>query len=215
MKSLIKKIKKKINKLTGFWCAEDHLLALQNYRLYELKVALQKLKLNYDNKYNILDFGYGDGFQANYFKNKKFNVSAIDIENRQDLVDKNIDYLIYDGKKIPFENNKFDIIFSSNVLEHLENLDEIQKEFFRVLKDDGICIHILPSSSWRFWTIISSIVKYWYLDPRPHGDVVSNCFKELFFFLEECGQITLKKTIFKLKIYYKQIYFTQEIICLD
>ena len=198
MKSFIKKIKIKINKLTGFWCAKDHLSALQNYRLYELKVALKKLKLNYDKKYNILDFGYGDGFQANYFKNKKFNVSAIEIENRQDRSDKNIDYLIYDGKKIPFENKKFDIIFSSNVLEHLENLDEIQREFFRVLKDDGICIHILPSSTWRFWTIISSIVKYWYLDPRPHGHVVSNCFKELFFFLEEYGQITLKKIIFKL-----------------
>ena len=87
------------------------------------------MKIIIGEKINILDFGYGDGFQANYFKNKKFNVSAIDIENRQDLVDKNIDYLIYDGKKIPFENNKFDIIFSSNVLEHLENLDEIQKNF--------------------------------------------------------------------------------------
>ena len=39
-------------------------------------------------------------------KNKKFNVSAIEIENRQDRSDKNIDYLIYDGKKIPFENKK-------------------------------------------------------------------------------------------------------------
>ena len=56
MKSFIKKIKIKINKLTGFWCAKDHLSALQNYRLYELKVALKKLKLNYDKKYNILDF---------------------------------------------------------------------------------------------------------------------------------------------------------------
>ena len=185
MKIFLKNIKKKLNSISTFWCAKDQLIALEKYRLYELETTLNKVKIDYEKKNDILDFGFGDGFQANYLENKKFNVSAIDIKKKNNLENNNINFLIYDGKKIPFKNSTFDIIFSSNVMEHLSNLDEIQRELFRVLKDDGICIHILPSTNWRLWTIISSVIKYWYLDPRPHGDLASNCFSELIYFSQK------------------------------
>ena len=199
MINFIKKIKNKFNNLTSFWCAKDHLEVLKKYRLFELETALQVSELNYNKQYNILDFGFGDGFQANYFKNKKFNVSAIDVEKKKYLTNNDINFLIYDGKKIPFQKNTFDIIFSSNVLEHVPNLDEIQAELFRVLKDNGICIHILPSPSWRFWTIMSSLAKYWYIDPRPHGEITSNCFKELIFFSKTVWIKNFKKNNFQIK----------------
>ena len=82
--------------------------------------------------------------------------------------------------------------------EHVSNLDEIA-ELFRILKDNGICIHILPSSHWRFWTIVTSLIKYWYIDPRPHGEITSNCFKELTFFSKNFWVKNFEKITFKLK----------------
>ena len=139
-------------------------------------------KIDENKSKNILDFGFGDGFQSHFFKKKKFNVSAIDINKNEEISKNSINFLVYDGKQIPLDDKKFDIVFSSNVLEHLTNLDQIQREIYRVLKDDGFCIHILPSSSWRFWTILSSFLKYWYIDPRPHGEITNNSLFELVFF---------------------------------
>jgi ubiquinone/menaquinone biosynthesis C-methylase UbiE len=44
-------------------------------------------------------------------------------------------------------------VFSSNVLEHVVDLEQVLGETLRVLKPGGISIHILPSSSWRWWTL--------------------------------------------------------------
>ena len=83
MKNILKKIKNKFNKITSFWCAKDHLEVLKTYRLFELEKALKVSNLNFNEQYNILDFGFGDGFQSTYFKSKKFNVSAIDVEKKK------------------------------------------------------------------------------------------------------------------------------------
>src|SRR5262249_30988896 len=62
---------------------------------------------------------------------------------------------VYDGSHIPFPDNHFDIVFSSNVLEHVRDVPTMLRETRRVLKNDGVAIHVLPSSSWRFWTLIT------------------------------------------------------------
>lgn len=43
-------------------------------------------------------------------------------------------------------------MYSSNVLEHVEQLDSILLESRRVLIPGGLAVHILPSPSWRAWT---------------------------------------------------------------
>jgi ubiquinone/menaquinone biosynthesis C-methylase UbiE len=43
----------------------------------------------------------------------------------------------YDGKVIPYDNNSFDHVFSSEVFEHVFNIDELLNEIHRVLKVGG------------------------------------------------------------------------------
>ena len=50
----------------------------------------------------------------------------------------------YDGKKIPFETESFDTVYSSHVLEHVENDVEFVKEMFRVVRNGGYLIIYLP-----------------------------------------------------------------------
>jgi SAM-dependent methyltransferase len=52
--------------------------------------------------------------------------------------------VFYDGRTIPFENDYFDSIFSSEVFEHVFNLPEILPELCRVLKKNGRILVTCP-----------------------------------------------------------------------
>ena len=54
---------------------------------------------------------------------------------RQDLV-------TYDGLRLPFADDSFDIIYSNAVLEHVANLDALSEEMRRVTKKNGVCYHL-------------------------------------------------------------------------
>src|SRR5262249_39053343 len=45
--------------------------------------------------------------------------------------------------------------FSSNVLEHVEDIGGLLRDAARVLKPDGVMVHIVPSSAWRWWTSVA------------------------------------------------------------
>jgi SAM-dependent methyltransferase len=103
----------------------------------------------------VLEIGGGNGFQANIVASWSCEVASIDLP--RSLADERSYYAVqeYDGRKIPYADQSFDIVFSSNVLEHIEHLSSMLQEISRVLKSDGLMIHILPSSNWRFWTCLS------------------------------------------------------------
>lgn len=52
--------------------------------------------------------------------------------------------VFYDGKTIPFADNTFDSILTSEVLEHIYNLEDILKELNRVLKPGGKILITVP-----------------------------------------------------------------------
>jgi SAM-dependent methyltransferase len=52
--------------------------------------------------------------------------------------------VFYDGHTLPFEDDHFDSIFSSEVFEHVFNLPEIMKELHRVLKPGGLILVSCP-----------------------------------------------------------------------
>ena len=52
--------------------------------------------------------------------------------------------VFYDGKTLPFEDNSFDAILTSEVFEHVFNLEDIVKELNRVLKPEGKILITCP-----------------------------------------------------------------------
>lgn len=52
--------------------------------------------------------------------------------------------VFYDGHTLPFNNDHFDSIFSSEVFEHVFNLPEIMTELHRVLKPGGLILVSCP-----------------------------------------------------------------------
>ena len=105
----------------------------------------------------LLDFGCGSKPYRSLFSVEQY--VGLDFENPgHPHINEQID-VFYDGKTIPFSNEHFDSIFSSEVLEHVFNPDEILKELNRVLKKEGtilltcpfaICEHEVPNDFARY-----------------------------------------------------------------
>jgi SAM-dependent methyltransferase len=62
---------------------------------------------------------------------------------------------VYDGRRLPFPDAAFDAVFSSNVLEHVQDLDALLGEIQRVLRPGGLSLHLMPTSAWRFWSLLT------------------------------------------------------------
>lgn len=103
----------------------------------------------------VLDFGGGSGYQASIMAALGCDVVAIDLADRPRPG--HLFYAVqdYDGRHIPAANASFDLVFSSNVLEHVRPLPPILMELGRTLKPAGLAIHIVPSAGWRFWTSVA------------------------------------------------------------
>jgi len=114
----------------------------------------------------VLEIGGGHGFQASIIASWGCDVVSIDIGTVPPREIQRYPVQQYDGKKIPFPNHLFDIVFSSNVLEHVKDLESLLGESRRVLSGGGMAIHILPSPSWRVWT---SLAHYVYVASRVIG----------------------------------------------
>jgi SAM-dependent methyltransferase len=103
----------------------------------------------------VLDFGAGDGYQALRLQELGFEVDAVDLQSSSHLEKRVFPVRDYDGATLPFPDARFDVVMSSNVLEHVHDLSRAISELARVLKPDGLMLHILPSASWRLWTTIA------------------------------------------------------------
>jgi ubiquinone/menaquinone biosynthesis C-methylase UbiE len=90
----------------------------------------------------LLDVGCGSKPYKEFFDVDEY--IGIDIEvSGHEHYSSHID-MYYDGKSIPFTDNFFDHVFSSEVFEHVFNIDELLNEINRVLKDGGTFCFTCP-----------------------------------------------------------------------
>ena len=103
----------------------------------------------------VLEIGAGAGWQSRKLSEDGFDVKAIDICTSKYKAIRVWPVEEYDGFTLPFPEHSFDVVFSSNVMEHISHFNAYQAELHRVLRPGGLAIHVLPSSTWRIWTTIA------------------------------------------------------------
>jgi SAM-dependent methyltransferase len=108
-----------------------------------------------------------------------------------DVVHSNIGHLVYrrnkehkqniigvvgDAQSLPFSAGEFDIVVSSEVLEHIYDKRLALKEIHRVLKKDGRFIFSTPSAeatvSWQWAFIVPRFLKSLFREPASPGQLV-------------------------------------------
>ncbi len=93
---------------------------------------------------NLLDFGCGSKPYKKFFNVEKYyGVDIIDRGHPHEQELEEID-VYYDGKRLPFKDEAFDSLFSSEVFEHIFNLEDILNELRRVLKKEGRALFTVP-----------------------------------------------------------------------
>ena len=127
---------------------------MQLLRLRELSDAIKAIREEGYSKGRLLEIGAGAGWQAKALAQHGYDVAAIDVPDSEYTAGRIYPVREYDGQNIPFPNGAFDIVFSSNVLEHIAAVEDFQYEILRVLQPDGIAVHLLPTSSWRLWETV-------------------------------------------------------------
>lgn len=120
-------------------------------REYEYKKIVKRFSAGA----RILEIGGGTGYQAKRLTEDGFVVDSIDIPDSNYAGQLEFFVQPYDGRNIPFPDDSFDVVFSSNVLEHVLDLPYLQAEMKRVLKPGGYCVHLMPTGAWRFWTNVA------------------------------------------------------------
>lgn len=97
--------------------------------------------------YTLLDAGCGSGIYGQQLARRRAQVTGIDISKemieiakKETPPDLKITYQVGNLYELPYKDSTFDFIICAYVLENIEDIARVFKEFYRVLKDEGKCI---------------------------------------------------------------------------
>lgn len=103
---------------------------IQAFSLPKYQWIKQQLEL--ENKI-VLDVGSGNGYFAQHF-NKDCQLTALDLSANQLQYNPARNKNIGSAYELPYNDNSFDIVFTSNLLHHLDEPEKAVKEMQRVSK---------------------------------------------------------------------------------
>jgi len=129
------------------------MLEYQNYQdIKRLRFILNAIEQgNFNKSPRILDVGCGNGIISMNLAAKGFNITGIDISKK--AIHKasqlnnypNLKFKIADAEKLAIEQDQYDIIICSEVLEHLNNPENLLISIYKLLTVQGILIATVPN----------------------------------------------------------------------
>lgn len=106
-----------------------------HYLFRDIKSSIEKYATG-----NLLDVGCGNKPYESFFENKLSSYTGCDVvQSNANKVD-----VICLATSLDFEESKFDTVFSTQVMEHVDNSDKMMAECNRVLKTGGHLILSVP-----------------------------------------------------------------------
>lgn len=135
----------------------QELLNLEVIKNYNSSIVKESLKNTVSPK-NVIDFGAGIGTLSMIFREFSINTQCIEIDevNKDYLIKRN--FSVFDS--LSQLKDSADLIFSSNVLEHIEDDLSILKELKKKLSSEGIIFLYLPAKM-ILWSKMDDVVGHY------------------------------------------------------
>lgn len=106
---------------------------------------------------NALELGCGAGRQAEVLRKycKNLISSDYDIHKIKGIHKSNSFFVAIDAQgPFPFQDGEMDLIFSSNMIEHLPKVEGCLAECKRVASKDAVIIHTVPNRTWKLFHLL-------------------------------------------------------------
>lgn len=120
----------------------------RNYRNQRKVIELLKKNASLKKGGSFLEVGCGDGYFSEMISDFAKKIVATDIKKKiagSVFRKKNINFQIVDGSSLPFKRERFDLIFSIDVIEHVDDDQKFINESLRVLKKGGFLVVVAPN----------------------------------------------------------------------
>ena len=180
---MLKKIKNKIsrlmNKISRLMNDGERIVHLYNNNAFYAFLSIYNFATQYTKEKIVLDAGSGNGYGSDFLaKNGAKKVFAIELDkksvgfSKKNFKNHNLNYKDGNLENIDkiFIEDQFDVVFSSNVLEHIPNVLAVLNGIKRVLKQDGVCVLAVPPLYREnflidlntIWHVNHWSIKFWY-----------------------------------------------------
>ena len=103
----------------------------------------------------VLEVGCGEGYGTNLLSQHVKKIIGLDIDKKtithasKKYHSENCVFKVYDGVRIPYNDNTFDAVISFQVIEHLQDDMHYVSEIYRVLRERGSFILTTPNRTFR------------------------------------------------------------------
>lgn len=126
----------------------------------------------------ILDIGSGNCRVCHVLQQKGLPVTALDIKNRSRV--STILPTIYDGKKLPFSDDSFDVSLLITVLHHTQDPIAILKEAKRVSKRIIVMEDLYDRTFQKYATFLMDSIYNLEFFNHPHNNMTEAKWKKIF-----------------------------------
>ncbi len=95
----------------------------------------------------LLDYGAGTGYFARAMQDEGWEVTAIEKSSQaRELALEKFGFEMFpEGKLAEIEDKSFDVVTMWHVLEHIQDLDRMWEELYRIIDDTGIAVIAVPN----------------------------------------------------------------------
>lgn len=144
----------------------DNVLSKEVDPAYKRRAAVILGSIDEKKDRRLLEVGCGRGFYVNTIGRlfPKLKIWGVDLNNdylkKADKLDGKVKLIRADVSKLPFEDNYFDKVIASEILEHVEDDSKALREIFRVLRPGGRLIVTVPNKNYPFlWDPLNYILE--------------------------------------------------------
>ncbi len=97
----------------------------------------------------ILEIGGWDGYMAKKVHDLGYDIISTDLNPKYPQF---FPVSVGNASKLDYESDQFDVIFTAHLIVEVRDVDSFFAECRRVLKPNGLMIHVLPTTTWSIVT---------------------------------------------------------------